>query len=390
MVIGTGIEKETATKYRKEWQMYIRFCNARGKKQVPGRDVRWSIETVEPYLRWRAQTNNANSIAQIKSALKHCGICYDHLLPTAKGEGPTKLRLQLAMIAKEIAKMKRKRKIRAGIPTGPKRALALGQVGIGLLFSAYAATKRKGFSRLPVAVRHNLVISICMHTGCLRFKMVRELYKHARLRWSQPSRCFMMESDWNKMRRPVGQYTIKFPQHPRYHAMQYRAYNVDGASTHYFTAEAVLRWHVAMTGSTQVNKLFTPVFGEEPSSRDFKKWLRASFGALLVGTKTEVARLIQAITPHSFRAGMAGDLEREDIPRSTIKKLGRWHSERAMEQYMRDGLAQKLSSTQYRQIMSMGERVKVISTKVVQVIADNDDSEGYDESEEEDDSNGSN
>ena len=172
--------------------------------------------------------------------------------------------------------------------------------------------------------------------------------------------------------------------------MQYRAYNVDGTSTHYFTAEAVLRWHVAMTGSTQVNKLFTPVFGEEPSSRDFKKWLRASFGALLVGTKTEVARLIQAITPHSFRAGMAGDLEREDIPRSTIKKLGRWHSERAMEQYMRDGLAQKLSSTQYRQIMSMGERVKVISTKVVQVIADNDDSEGYDESEEEDDSNGSN
>lgn len=384
MAIGTGIEEETAVKYRKEWQMYIRFCNARGWKRVPGRDVRWSIRTVEPYLRWRAQTNNAQSIAQIKSALKHCAICYNYLLPTAKGEGPARLRLQLALIAKEIAKRKRKRKLRAGLPTGPKRALALGQVAVGLLFSAYGATTRKGFARLSTSVRHYLVISICMHTGCMRFQMVRELYKHARLRWSQPSKCFMMESDWNKMRRPVGQYTIKFPQDPRYRAMQYSAYNVDGKLTHNFTAESVLRWHVEMTGSTSVNKLFAPVFGEEPSSKHFKKWLRASFAALLMGTKGEIARLSQAITPHSFRAGMASDLEREDIPRPTIKKLGRWHSTRAMEQYMRDGLAQKLSSTRYRRIASMGGRVKKILTHSVKIIDDYDNSEGYDESDNED------
>ena len=384
MAIGTGIEKETAVKYRKEWQMYVRFCNGRGWKRIPGRDVRWSIKTVEPYLRWRAQTNNAQSIAQIKSALKHCAICYDHLLPTAKGEGPAKLRLQLAMIAKEIAKTKRKRKLRAGLPTGPKRSLALGQVAVGLLFSAYGATKRKGFRALPGHVRHYLVISVCMHTGCMRFQMVRELYKNARLKWSQPNRCFMMESDWNKMRRPVGQYTIKFPERPRYNSMQYKAYGRGGEKTHTFTAEMVLRWHAEMTGSTVVSELFAPTFGKEPSSKDFKQWLRASFGALLVGAKGEVAKLVQAITPHSFRAGMAGDLEREDTPRPTIKKLGRWHSSRAMEQYIRDGLAQKLSSTKYRRIASMGGRVKSVTTYSAKILEDYDDSEGYDESENDD------
>ena len=101
----------------------------------------------------------------------------------------------------------------------------------------------------------------------------------------------------------------------------------------------------------------------------------------LVGPKGEIAKLIQAITPHSFRAGMAGDLEREDTPRPTIKKIGRWRSSRAMEQYIRDGLAQKLSSAKFRRIASMGGRVKKVRTHSARVVDDYDDSEGYDESE---------
>ena len=96
----------------------------------------------------------------------------------------------------------------------------------------------------------------------------------------------MMESDWNKMKRPVEQYTIKFPECPRYRSMQYKAYSAGGETTHTFTAEMVLRWHVEMIGSTVVDKLFAPTFGEEPSAKEFKQWLRASFGALLSrGTK---------------------------------------------------------------------------------------------------------
>ena len=71
---------------------------------------------------------------------------------------------------------------------------------------------------------------------------------------------------------------------------------------------------------------------------------------LLKGNKTEIEAMVRAITPHSFRAGMAGDLEREDVPRQTVKKMGRWQSDRAMELYMRDGLAQRLRKIQFWRI----------------------------------------
>ena len=65
--------------------MYVRFCKRERWIEIPGRDGPWHISAVDPYLRWRASRNNSRSIAQIKSKLKHCGLCYDYLLPTAKG-----------------------------------------------------------------------------------------------------------------------------------------------------------------------------------------------------------------------------------------------------------------------------------------------------------------
>ena len=384
MPIGTGIEEKTAAKYRQEWELYIRFCKRRGWKQVPGRDCKWSIKTLKPYLTWRASNNNVGSIRQIKSKLKHCGLCYNHLLPSAKGEAPARLRLQIAMLTKEISKKERKRKKKAGIPPGPKRSLALGRVAVSLLFSAYNATTRASFNKLPEDVRHKLVMSVCMHTACMRFQLVRELHKEGELRWSQPNNMYIMTSDWNKMRREVGKYSVKFPMEPKFKAMEYEAYGKKGETLHTFTAAKVLKWHMTKVGSRRGKELFAPVFGEMPSSEDFKAWLRDSFRTLLVGNKQEIEALVKSITPHSFRAGMAGDLEREDVPRETIKKIGRWSSKDAMEQYMRDGLAQRLQNLKYWQITSIGGRVRRLSTRSrTAKLAKEDSSEGYDDSEEE-------
>ena len=115
--------------------------------------------------------------------------------------------------------MKKSRK-KAGMPTGPKRSLALGRVAVSMLFSAYGATTRKSFNKLPLDVRHRLVMCVCMHTACMRFQLVRELHKEGELRWSQPSNMYIMASDWNKMRREVGKYSVKFPMEPRFKAME--------------------------------------------------------------------------------------------------------------------------------------------------------------------------
>ena len=381
--LGTGLEAKTVLKYKQEWDEYIDFCVKRGWKKVPGRDVRWSIKTIGPYLRWRAKRNGTASIAQIKSKLKHCAICYDYLLPTAKGEGPAKLRLQLAMVSRELAKQERKRKLKAGMPTGPKRSLALGHVAVGMLFSAYGAISEVAFKALPEVVRRNLVKSVCMHTGGMRFQLVRELYAKGKARWSQPSSAYMMAADWDKMKRRTGMYSIKFPKYPKYNAMVYQVYDRNGKVMQTFTAATVLRWHIEHEGSRRCKDLFASAHGGAPSANRFKQWLRASFRMLLKGNKTEVEAMVRAITPHSFRAGMAGDLEREDVSRQTIKKMGRWHSDRAMELYMRDGLAQRLRKIQFWCIEWKRKHVKRVLTSHTKKDSGRYASEGYDESEEE-------
>ena len=112
--------------------------------------------------------------------------------------------------------------------------------------------------------------------------------------------------------------------------------------------------------------------------------MRSSFKALLAEDDEEVAALVEAMTPHSFRAGMAGDLERENVSRNCIKKVGRWTSDRAMEQYIRSGLAQRLQRIAFHRINCSQHRIKNRKGSVMRVVVERQDSsEGYDSSSEE-------
>ena len=124
------MEEKTAAKYAKEWKMYLKFVSRKGPKLIPGKDIPWRIQEVKAYLEWRSRSNNVRSLTQIKCMLKHCGLCFDHLLPTAKGEGPTRLRLQLAMVTKDVGKKKKIQLALKGKSAGPKRSLALGKVAV--------------------------------------------------------------------------------------------------------------------------------------------------------------------------------------------------------------------------------------------------------------------
>ena len=64
-----------------------------------------------------------------------------------------------------------------------------------------------------------------------------------------------------------------------------------------------------------------------------------------------MAALLLAMTPHSWRAGLASDLARANVRPGVICKAGRWSSKRAMQQYIRDSLAQRLSSYAYNPIV---------------------------------------
>ena len=360
---GFGLEAKSKKAYIDEWKLYLQFCVRQGFTLIPGRDKQWSLRAVKPFLEWRAQRVNVRTLHSVRSKLKHCGLCYGHLLPNAKGEGPAYLRLQLAMVTRNIAKQQKRQCKAKGVSADPKRALALGRVAIGLLFSAFGATTRTGFNALHVSTQNWLTICACMHTGCMRFKLLKELCKSKAIRWSAADRTYRLASDWRKMKRG-GAFTVPFPLSPGFKAMQYQGYSHSGKLTDKFTAGLVLQWHIARR-ETSAGNLFAP-FGKssKPSRRAFQVWIRESFSRLLMGPPKEIAALVAAISPHSFRAGMAGDLERERVPRLHIKKVGRWTADSAMEQYARDGLAQRLQRLTFQKIVTMQSEIHSLARAV--------------------------
>ena len=118
----------------------------------------------------------------------------------------------------------------------------------------------------------------------------------------------------------------------------------------------MLEWRASSTKSYSGKKLFTAP-GEDMDREQFQNFLRTSFRRLLVGSTDEITALAAAITPHSFRAGMASDLQRQGVSVKTIMKIGRWESERAMKQYVRDGLAQRLASAKFFSIREMASAI---------------------------------
>ena len=125
---GHGLEQKSKEDYIKEWLLYTGFCRRRGEGNVPGKDTPWNVRILRQYLEWRSRRCNVRTLAGVKSKLKHCSLCFDHLLPTAKGETPASLRLQLALITKDIGKRQKREYKAAGKSYDPKRSLALGRV----------------------------------------------------------------------------------------------------------------------------------------------------------------------------------------------------------------------------------------------------------------------
>ena len=327
--------------------MYIRFSARQGFTKIPGRDAEFDIILMQKYLQWRGNKNNIRSLNGIKSKLKHCGVCHGFVLPTAKGDNESVLRLQLQLVTSDIRKKKKRQCKKQGKTDEPKRSLALGKVSISLLFSAMGVHDEKSFKALSSPSRHWLAMSVCMHAGAMRCFLLCLLRDGSSLRWSDIDQAFRMSEDWHKMKKG-GAYTIPFFKHPPYKALQYEFLTSEGKRRGTFTAATVLEWHNQTRDRNE--KMFAPMGEKMPSAHQFQIWLRGAFTRLLIGQPQEVNALVSAITPHSFRAGLAGDMWREGVITRVIMKFGRWNDPRAMTQYARDALAQRIQQLRYQPI----------------------------------------
>ena len=95
--------------------------------------------------------------------------------------------------------------------------------------------------------------------------------------------------------------------------------------------------------------VFAPVLQSTVVSRDDRqRWLRMMIAAAMPRADTAQA-LVDMVTPHSFRAGLAGDLYREGADHQTIVAICRWSSTRLVLIYaQRPPLTLQRSTTTIR------------------------------------------
>ena len=94
--------------------------------------------------------------------------------------------------------------------------------------------------------------------------------------------------------------------------------------------------------------IYAPVKGEAPTREGRQDWLRQAILQAL--PLDDAARdLVVKVTPHSFRAGLAGDLYRDGVATPQIQSVCRWNSVRVVRLYAeRPALLMSRSTTGFR------------------------------------------
>ena len=99
------------------------------------------------------------------------------------------------------------------------------------------------------------------------------------------------------------------------------------------TAAKVLTWHMKTLQRAGEEFIFRPYKGRRASRTERRRWLQRVLWAALPLDQKAARKMVTDVTPHAFRAGLAGDLHEEEVSWQGIAMWCRWHSMRAMRMY---------------------------------------------------------
>ena len=341
--LPSGLKKKSKESYAAEWQQYEQFVQRVWSVSVPGKHEQWNAFLLWKYLCFRARRCKPTTIFSCLSALAHLGTKWGYVLPTTKFDGNPLMYRQIKNMKREISLRYRDEH---GISTfDVKQSASLGRDTISLLLSAFQMWSKLTFLRLGRADRHHIVASMMQHTCGMRFGhfLSREYRVTAFVQDANQS--FRLMTDWHRY---SGQrtYCLEFDVLPRWACLRYPVYAQDGTHRAYLTAADVMRWHFGQLRQAGESVVFAPVLGAPASRSRRKQWLQEALRAALPEGDTAARQQIELVSPHSFRAGLAGDLLRAGVPPQSIAIWCRWWSMRAMRMYAdrRELLAHRQSS----------------------------------------------
>ena len=328
--LPAGLKAKTKESYAAEWQQYVRFVQRVWGTRVPGKHEQWNPFLLWKYLCFRAQRCKPTTVFSCLSALAHFGTQRGHVLPTTKFDGDP-------LMYRQIKNMKRELSLRYCDKHGTatfdvKRSTPLGNASVSLLLSAFHVWCEKAFLRLVRVDRHNIAVSTMQHTAGMRFGhfLSREYLISAFTQ--DANRSFRLLTDWHRY---SGQrtYCLEFDVLPRWACLRYQVHAPDGTLRATITEANVMQWHFNQLRRAGESLVYAPVLGAAVSRLRRKQWLQQALYAALPQGEAALRRQVELVSPHAFRAGLAGDLLRAGVPPQSIAIWCRWWSMRAMRMY---------------------------------------------------------
>ena len=130
-------------------------------------------------------------------------------------------------------------------------------------------------------------------------------------------------TDWSRYS-GRGQFYSELPANPRFEAMWYHIYAPNGDLIDTYPAATLLHWYFRQLRRDDERYVFAPVLGDKCTREARQDWIRDVLYQPLPIPEREARLAVEDATPHSFRAGLAGDLFREGVSLQRIKIICRW------------------------------------------------------------------
>ena len=331
--LPAGVKQKTYDTYVEEWRHYVRFAERLWSAEVvPGRDEEWNAFLLWKYMVHRSGKCKPTTVFSAVSALAFIGAMRGFVLPTQKWDCNPLFYRQLKNMKREISLRYRIEHPQDGATFDVKRSTPFGAQSVSLLLSYFQIVDEESFLRLPRYHRHHMVMSMMQHTCGMRFGHF--LWRDYRV--SSFSKdlhgTYRLVTDWHRY---SGQrsYCLEFAQTPRWPCLRYAVFDAAGVHVASLVTAQVMRWHFDQLESVGESTVFAPELGRPLSRARRKSWLQASLLAALHPGEGVVRELVALVSPHAFRAGLAGDLLRAGVAPQTIAIWCRWWSMRAMRLY---------------------------------------------------------
>ena len=169
---------------------------------------------------------------------------------------------------------------------------------------------------------------VMQHTGAMRFgHFPARGYRLQHFTVDSTLGDITLTTDWHRYagRR---RYRLRFPAVPDGTTRWYEVRNTTGETIVHLSAANILRWHFQQLRQAHEDTVFAPTLGVEVTRLERQRWLRGVLLAALPLREVTARAMVDEVTPHSFRPGMAADYLRAGWHLDAIAIRCRWQGSR--------------------------------------------------------------